>query len=851
MQTWDILLGNATASDLLRLGEVMKIGGADRTAITVLQELIRAQPRPPLRDVLDHLSDDTLRLACARAGLPLASTGREARQILLASGDANDSAEWLSVEAPRRKPRLAWQGMHVRPAVTSVPTQVLEVVSPHLAEVRDSRQGELDGFLVDRVRREARTPVNRLIWTNDNLVALRTLLDERDPITRDYRYRGKVDLVYIDPPFMVNNDFVADNRIDIPIDGDVTGQKEPSLVEILAYRDTWREGLDSFLSMMRARLELLRDLLAPTGSIYVHLDWHAAHYVKVLMDEVFGYECFQNQITWKRQSAHSDHSQGAVHYGRVSDYLLYYTATPGAGWMKPQFLPYDPAYVKRDYRRVDSDGRRYRLSDMSGPGGSGKGNPRYEVMGVTRYWRYSEEKMRELIRANRVEQTSPGAVPQYKRFLDEMDGVSVQEIWDDIQLNNRSGENTGYPTQKPIQLLERIISASCPPGGLVLDCFLGSGTTAEAAERLGRRWVGIDNSKYGIHLTRKRLIALHNQDRPPETPQYDYVECESCKNIERKTKRQKSPGPYKVRPFSVESMGVYQRDEVWLDAIGKNTGWRTAMVEVFGGEPVTGFQYLHGFRRGTWVHVGPLDAPVPMQRAWAIAREAADTQRKQVTILTADLDVMPSPERRAIEEQTGVSITMRVIPATAIDLVAKRLQGGRHADGAREAMAIPAFYAPLDIELKAQVEGPEVTLTLARCEVDAASFKESQRPAKAIEPHDGMTPAQQRRARKAMEKWEARRADLDAWLAETSTWQHFVDFWAIDWDYGDHRGADGRHVFDTDWQSFRKRRARGDDGLELSATVRYTAAGTYVIAARVTDVFGNDGIKTVTVEVGR
>src|SRR4029078_11723640 len=137
--------------------------------------------------------------------------------------------------------------------------------------------------------------------------ALQTLLDERDPKTRDYRYRGKVDLVYIDPPFMVNNDFRADNSIEIELDekAHVQAKKEPSLVEIIAYKDTWRQGLDSFLSMLRARLILLRELLAPTGSIYVHLDWHAAHYVKVLMDEIFGYENFRNEIVWKRTPVRS------------------------------------------------------------------------------------------------------------------------------------------------------------------------------------------------------------------------------------------------------------------------------------------------------------------------------------------------------------------------------------------------------------------------------------------------------------------------------------------------------------------------------------------------------------------
>ena len=186
-----------------------------------------------------------------------------------------------------------------------MPTQVVEIVRARKVAADAS---SLPNVHVARQSvRPQGMPENRLIWTNDNLVALRTLLDERDPDTREYRYRNKVDLVYIDPPFMVNNDFRADNSIEIELDKDeaVEAKKEPSLVEILAYKDTWRQGLDSFLSMLRERLVLLKELLASTGSIYVHLDWHAVHYVKVLMDEIFGYEHFANQIVWQRSTGKS------------------------------------------------------------------------------------------------------------------------------------------------------------------------------------------------------------------------------------------------------------------------------------------------------------------------------------------------------------------------------------------------------------------------------------------------------------------------------------------------------------------------------------------------------------------
>jgi DNA methylase/Restriction endonuclease len=171
-----------------------------------------------------------------------------------------------------------------------------------------------------------------------------------------------------------------------------------------------------------------------------------------------------------------------------------------------QFNPYDETYINRDYRRTEPDGRRYRLDNIQGPGGAAKGNPFYEVMGVSRHWRYSKEKMAQLIAEGRIVQTQPGAVPQYKRYLDEMPGVPLQNIWTDMPgINNRSDELLGYPTQKPLALLERIVQASSNEGDIVLDPFCGCGTTIHAAQKLRRKWIGIDITHLAISLIEKRL----------------------------------------------------------------------------------------------------------------------------------------------------------------------------------------------------------------------------------------------------------------------------------------------------------------------------------------------------------
>lgn len=439
----------------------------------------------------------------------------------------------LTRPVPHRQPRLVWHGWDAHPPSAPTSSAVVELVRPRLDHPGDP---------------------NRLIWAHDNLAVLDALLDEREG-EGGYRYRGKVDLVYIDPPFMVQADFVARGSVALDPD-DPAEATMPSRVAITAYRDTWAQGLDAFLSMLRARLVRLAQLLAPTGSLYVHLDWHAVHYVKVMMDEIFGYENFVNEVIWRRQTAHSDLAQGAKHFGRAHDTLLVYRASPDA-WIADAFTPYEADYVASHYRNVDESGRRFQFGDITGPGGAAKGNAFYTLMGHAKHWRFSQAKAMEMVRQGRIVQPRPGAVPRQKRYLDEMPGTPLQDVWSDIHpINSQAKETLGYPTQKPLALLERIIATSCPPGGLVLDCFAGSGTTLEASERLGRRWIGIDSSKLAVHLARKRLIHLHDQPRSASERRFTYVECERCKTIERKPEPTHAPSDpptrVDVRPFLLE-----------------------------------------------------------------------------------------------------------------------------------------------------------------------------------------------------------------------------------------------------------------------------------------------------------
>lgn len=266
------------------------------------------------------------------------------------------------------------------------------------------------------------------------------------------------------------------------------------------------------MEFLRKRLVFIYELLSDDGTLYIHLDTRKVHYMKVLLDEIFGPNRFRNEIIWKRSDAHSDaRGQGGTDFGRIHDTILRYTKGDQTQF-DPQFLPLPESTAERWYRHAEEGtGRRYNKADITGPGGAAKGNPRYEIFGITRYWRYSKQRMEQLIAEGLVCQDKPGTVPYRKRYLDESPGVPLQDIWTDIPMLRGyagDGERTGFPTQKPEALLERIIKSSSDEGDLVLDCFAGAGTAAGVAERLGRRWIVVDCGKLAIYTTQRRLLAL-------------------------------------------------------------------------------------------------------------------------------------------------------------------------------------------------------------------------------------------------------------------------------------------------------------------------------------------------------
>jgi DNA modification methylase len=325
----------------------------------------------------------------------------------------------------------------------------------------------------------------RVVYCGDNLEQLAKLPDAR------------VDLIYIDPPFNSNRNYEV-----------FWGETK----EKRSFEDR-HASTQAYIDYMRPRCVQLARVLKKTGSFYYHCDWHASHYVKVMLDAILGENNFVNEIIWKRQSAHNDAKQGSKHLGRVHDSIFFYSGGDDYTFHHV-YKPYDEQYVEDFYRHVEEEtGRRYRLGDITAPGGAApsKGNPHYEFLGVTRYWRYSEENMKKLHAEGRIVQTKPGRVPQYKRYLDEGKGTPIGTVWDDItSLQGAGGEGLGYPTQKPLALLNRILELSSNPNDIVLDAFCGCGTALVAAQNLGRQWIGIDISPTACRVMAKRLRDVCN-----------------------------------------------------------------------------------------------------------------------------------------------------------------------------------------------------------------------------------------------------------------------------------------------------------------------------------------------------
>ncbi len=317
------------------------------------------------------------------------------------------------------------------------------------------------------------------IYEGDNLEIMRNFPDK------------SVDLIYADPPFFSNRHYEV-----IWKDG----------AEIRAFQDRWKGGIEHYVSWMEPRLRECWRVLKDSGSMYLHCDWHANAHLRILMDKIFGESNFKNEIVWPRTYAHSDSKQGAKAFGRIHDTILFYSKTDKNTW-NTSYKPYEKDYIEKTFKGTDKNGRKYQTVTLtaSKPGG----DTSFEWHGIKppkgRYWAYSKTNLDKMEKEGRIVFLKSG-IPRLKKYLDDTPGIPIQDVWSDVtRMSTFSKERMGYPTQKPVALLERIVKASSNKDNIVLDPFCGCGTALVASQKLGRKWIGIDVSPTACKLMTKRL----------------------------------------------------------------------------------------------------------------------------------------------------------------------------------------------------------------------------------------------------------------------------------------------------------------------------------------------------------
>ncbi|MEA2053610.1 MAG: site-specific DNA-methyltransferase [Candidatus Thermoplasmatota archaeon] len=544
---------------------------------------------------------------------------------------------------------------------------------------------------------------NLLVW-GDNKLVMSSMIKQG--------WAGKINLIYIDPPFFTGSDFTIRTKL-----GDEKIEKEPSIIEERAYKDTWSGGIASYLKYMYERLVLMRDLLAENGSIYVHLDWHVGHYVKVMIDEIFGYENCRNEIVW----CYTGPVRKVKDFADKHDIILRYTKGD------------NPVFNIDEVRIAYSESFLSRRKYAEGTGG---------------------------IYAGKFEREE-GEFEEYRK------GKIPEDWWNDIPSGGQISrdELLGFDTQKPEKLLNRIILASSNPSDIVFDAFCGSGTTLAVAEKLGRRWIGCDLSKFAIQVTRKRLLDIHNS-----------------KDLQNEGRQYEKP----ARPFELWNIGNYETI-YWQE---KEDEYLAFMLKLYQTQPLTGFRYLHGSKGDRVVHVGPLNAPVTMEEVEKVVVECRANKFNKADVLGWEWSYEVNELAKALAKKNGVDLRLVQMPSVneiKSSLVGFDLQLLKVPDQVveKELAKYVKFPEVAYLELETKIKGNELSLKITDFQLSPT-------------------------------------AELAEIARKVKDSRELIDYWAIDWNYkGD--------TFHNQWQSFRvkknpkvdyKAKHRYDDAEEYQIMVK-------------------------------
>lgn len=686
--------------------------------------------------------------------LDLSDQEKQHLKELIDRGEPLPSKYRLLLFSPTPEMELLWHGKNSEVANVVLPFQSIEQI--------DEPRVHLNGqklFAADAItRRQSHGWTNKLIW-GDNKLVLSSL--KNGPLRREIEAAGGLKLIYIDPPFDVGADFSVNIEI-----GDDTLTKEPSIIEEIAYRDTWGRGTDSYLAMMYERLRLMRDLLHPEGSIWVHCDWRVNSSLRLTLDELFGASNMRNEVVW----CYSGGGIPQAGMPKKHDTILWYSKNLQTWTFNPVYRPYTEGTMQRG---------------------------RTAVKGET-------AKLRE-------------------------EGTPINDWWTDVKkiTSPTDPEKLYYETQKSEDLLGRIVKLTSNEGDIVADFFCGSGTTLAVAEKLGRKWIGCDLGRFAIHTTRKRLIGVQRQLKSEDKP-YRSFEILNLGKYE----RQYFVGIDPTLPEAQRRVLTIQKEEHYLNLI----------LSAYKSERVFQLPPFHGRKGPSLVLVGPIDAPVTLNQVYEMVDECRRKKISKVDVLGFEFEMGVIPFVKDEVKHKGISLSLKYIPKDVFDK--RAVERGQ-----------VQFYDVAYVEVLHKTEKLSVAVTLK----DFGVFYRQEHLetiAENLKPGRGKVTVQNGQVVKILKDKTGKitREVL------TKKWTDWIDYWAVDFNFGSKReiirvveaGQEreewtGNYVFENEWQSFRTRK---DRTLELTSGWHdYPTKGTYKIAVKIIDIFGNDTTKVVEIKV--
>jgi DNA modification methylase len=666
----------------------------------------------------------------------------------------------------KRELELVWNGKTNEICNVALPFQTIEQVDEPRSEKELKLQSDL--FSLTTGRQQSGWS-NKLIW-GDNKLILSSL--KSGALRQDIEKQGGLKLVYIDPPFDVGADFSMDIEI-----GEDTFTKRPNVLEEIAYRDTWGKGEDSFLSMLYERLKLIQSILSEDGCICLHCDWRVGSSIRQIMDEVFGKENFINEIIW--YYTNSGLKARSKKFHQVHDTLFVFAKSK--------------EFTFNHIKKLRKDGQ-------------------------------SKQAMRKFNsktgKADMVRDENGKIVYQIS------DEILENSVWE-VPLLSNSPEKIGYPTQKPEALVEKVIRAFTNENDLVADFFGGSGTTAAVAEKLGRKWITSDIGKFGIHTTRKRMIAVQ-RDLKEQDKSYRAFEILNLGKYE----RQHFIG---VNPNLRDTEKLKQLQE-------KEKTFLSLILRAYQADATDGFATFHGKKAGRLVAVGPVNLPVTRLFVEEVISECRQKHITKVDVLGFEFEMGLFPNLLDEAKVKGIDISPKYIPADVFD---KR---------AVERNQV-VFHDVSYIEIKPIVKGSRVSVELT----DFSVFY-SQDSISSAETH-----LKEKSSKVVVEKGHIVKVskDKDGIVTReqlTKHWTDWIDYWSVDFDYESKKEFvrqpnldngeieeiwTGDYVFENEWQSFRTKK---DRNIEL-VSVAIETFGRKKIAVKVVDIFGNDTMKIVEVNI--